>query len=191
MKSREDLLKDAYQLAEENIPTCPQHIHIAYQKGEELCHIYHANSFIVLVGLYLMDVKLNEARKTGDRSKHVAMASSFAKEFLKNYHITEDEVQQIIHCIEAHHGTIPFLSKEAEICANADCYRFIHPLGVFSYFGFLSQKLDLVEDRIKKVCLKMEEKYQIISLDAVKEELDAYYSKFHGLFEEILDEKDK
>ena len=186
MKSREQLLEDAYRLSEENMPTCSQHIHIAYQKGEELCYIYHANSFIVLAGLYLMDVKLNEARKIGDRSKHVAMASSFAKKFLKNYNITEDETQQIIHCIEAHHGTIPFLSKEAEICANADCYRFIHPLGVFSYIGFLSQKLDLVEDRIKKVCLKMEEKYQILSLDKAREELEEYYRIFLKIFNEIL-----
>lgn len=186
LKSREQLLQDAFQLSEENIPTSPQHIHIAYQKGEVLADYYHADPLIVLVGLYLMDIKLKEARKSGNKSKHIFMAVDFAREFLKEYDVTSSEVDKIINCIEAHHGTAPFLCIEAEICCNADCYRFLHPIGVFSYFEFLTQKIDLLEEMIEKVNAKMQEKYLLLSLDIVKKDLETYYFMFENIFKEIL-----
>lgn len=190
LKSREQLLQDAFRLSEENIPTSPQHIHVAYQKGKMLADFYRADKLIVLVGLYLMDIKLKAVRKLGRKSEHVAMAVEFTREFLKGYDITLDEVNKIINCIEAHHGAVPFQCVEAEICCNADCYRFLSPTGVFSYFAFLSKKMDLVEEIISKVNSKMQEKYKLISLDVAKEELENYYFSFVNLFEKILNKYD-
>jgi hypothetical protein len=80
--------------------------------------------------------------------------------------------------VEAHHGTIPYTCIEAEICANADCYRFISPKGVFGYFTTLGKRpLDFLAclDEAEK---KLDEKYAILSLDICKSELEPYYQTF-------------
>ncbi len=186
MKSKEELVKDAFKIANQTIPTTTTHIYVAFEKGKMLAEHYHADKDIVLVGLYLMDSKLKEAGKLGKKKEHTAMASEFAKSFLKDYNITQEEFDKIINCIEAHHGKVPYQSLEAEICANADCYRFIHPNGVFAYAGFLATKLDSLEERVQKLRSKLEEKHKIISLGQVKEDLEEDYQMFLKLFNKSL-----
>ena len=113
---------------------------------------------------------------------HVLMASEFSSKFLKDYDITEEEFNKIINCIEAHHGKIPFKCIEAEIVANADCYRFIHPLGAFSYLGILANRSNDTIQNIKQLEFKQKEKYNILSLEKAKEELYSYYDHFSKLF---------
>lgn len=184
MKSKKDLLKDALEIANQTIPITTTHIYVAFEYGEKLADYYHADKDIVTISLYLMDSKLKEAGKLGKKQEHTNMASEFAKEFLKDYDLTDEEFNKIINSIESHHGKIPFQCIEAEICANADCYRFIHPKGVFAYFTFLTTKLDHLEDQIKKVKAKLEEKHKMISLDITKNDLEENYEMFLKLFDE-------
>ena len=100
--------------------------------------------------------------------------------------LTESEYDKIINCVEAHHKDIPFSCIEAEICANADCYRFIHPRGVFIQDGVLSKRTDDFAERIDGLNRKLEEKHNILSLDKAKEELEDYYQMFRKLFDEII-----
>lgn len=186
MKSKKDLLKDALEIANKTIPTTTTHIYVAFEYGEKLAEYYHADKDIVAISLYLMDSKLKEAGKLGKKQEHANMASEFAKEFLKDYNLTDEEFNKIINSIEAHHGKISFQCIEAEICANADCYRFIHPKGVFTYFSFLTTKLDCLEDQIKKAKAKLQEKHEILSLDKVREELEEYYQTFLKLFDTVI-----
>lgn len=186
MKSKEQLLKDAFSLANETIPTTKTHIYVAFEYGEQLANIYHADKDIVAIGLYLMDIKLKEAGRLGKKKEHVKMASDFAKQFLKDYDLKKEEYEKIINCIEAHHGSVPFTCVEAEICANADCYRFIHPKGIFAYFQFLTSKQSSLEECVEKVKSKLEEKHKIISLDRAKEDLEDSYQSFCKLFDKIL-----
>lgn len=191
MKSKEQLVSDAFYIANQTIATTTQHIYVAFEKGEILADYYKADKQIVMIGLYLMDIKLKEERKLGRKKEHISMASQFAKEFLKDYDISKDEYDKIINCIEAHHKDIPFSCIEAEICANADCYRFIYPTGVFAYESFLSGKMDNIEDIIAKMKSKLEEKYQIISLDKTKEDLEENYQMFVKMFNTILYKENK
>ena len=57
----------------------------------------------------------------------------YSEKILKDLKIEEPYFSTLINCVAAHHGAIPFDSLEAEIVANADCYRFIHPRGVMSF----------------------------------------------------------
>ena len=83
-------------------------------------------------------------------------------------------MNQIINCVEAHHGTIPFDSIEAEICANADCYRFIHPKGFFLFLTILGKRGSF-PDALDMAEKKLDEKYNILSLDFCKNELEEVY----------------
>ena len=188
MKSKKELYEDALVIARESVPPSKNHLDISLEKGEMLAEEYHANVDLVLIGILLMDIKLSEAMKLNKGPEHPKMGSDFAKEFLKDYDLTDDERNIIINSIEAHHGKVPYESIEAEVCANADCYRFIHPLGVFTYAGMLAKRdLSFIE-QINSLKFKLEEKHNILSLQKAKEELEEYYAEYSKQFDEILKE---
>lgn len=186
MKNRKQLLEDVLELARKNMPPVKNHLDISLKKGKMLADEYNADKELVLIGVCLMDIKLGEAHKTSKVSEHVEMASSFAKEYLENYDLTNEEKDKLINCIKAHHGKIPFSCIEAEVCANADCYRFIHPMGVFTYAGVLATRSNDFKDQINKLKYKLNEKYNILSLPKAKEELEEYYKIYSEQFDEIL-----
>ena len=186
MKDKKELYEDALLIARENIPPSKIHLDISLKKGKMLAEEYKANVDLVLIGIVLMDIKLSEAMKLNRGPEHPKMASDFAKEFLKDYDLTDTEKNIIINSIEAHHGKVPFESIEAEVCANADCYRFIHPMGVFEYASILAKRDLTFIDQIKSLKFKLEEKHNILSLPKAKEELEEYYNMYLKQFNEIL-----
>lgn len=100
----------------------------------------------------------------------------------------EEEYEKISNCIEAHHGAVPYKSTEAEIVANADCYIFIHPRGVFAYKSLLEKRGMAFSEQFRQLYFKLQEKYKLLSLEEVKKELDKYYLIFAELYESILND---
>jgi hypothetical protein len=147
---------------------------ISEKKAIELAEKLNADKTIVQVGVYLMDLKLGQAFKENKPSQHVQMSVEAAREFLNKLEIDEISKQKILNCVEAHHNNVPFICIEAEICANADCYRFIHPKGFFGYLISLGKNNDFSECLIKAEN-KMDEKHNILSLDICKKELEECY----------------
>ena len=80
--------------------------------------------------------------------------------------------------MEAHHGKIPYTCIEAEICANADCYRFISPKGFLSYLATLGKRHDDFASCLNDAEKKLDEKYALLSLDFCKQELEPRYQTF-------------
>ena len=124
------------------------------KKGQNLCNFYNADKELVSICICLMDINLKEALEQGKQQEHILMALEFAQEFLKNYDLPEKEFKTIIECIKSHHGTDKYNCIESEICANDDCYIFIHP------------NTGLLVKRGKT----LEEQYKNLSLDQAKEE---------------------
>jgi len=157
--------------------------HLANVKGQELAEKLDADKDIVMLGTLLMDVKLKQAMEENRLKDHVKMSLEAAKEFLKQFDLSEETKNKIYNCIEAHHGNVSFICIEAEICANADCYKFLHPKGVLQYIGIMMGRTDDFQEVIANVEKKLEEKHKILSLDICKEELEHYYKMFKELFE--------
>ncbi len=155
----------------------PSHLQfeISEKKALKLAERLQADKDIVLLGVYLMDLKLGQAFKEGKLSEHIKMSSGVAKEFLNKFEIGKEIKEKVINCVEAHHATVPFNSIEAEICANADCYKFIHPKGFFACLTFFGKRYSDFFDCLNQAEKKMDEKYNILSLDICKKELDGYY----------------
>ena len=148
---------------------------IANSKGLQLGRQLNADSTIVQAGTRLMDIKLGQALDEGRIKEHVRMSVEAAKEFLKKFDVDEKTKTKILNCIEAHHGTVSFICKEAEIVANADCYRFLTPKGFLDAlisYGKMGLGLDDALNRIEE---KVEEKIRIVSLDICRKELDKNY----------------
>ena len=76
-----------------------------------------------------------------------------------------------------------YICIEAEICANADCYRFLHPRGILTGANLFFNRFNDLDKALENTEKKMDEKYNIMSLDIVKEELEEYYQQFKRLIE--------
>jgi hypothetical protein len=151
---------------------------VAVKKASELAESLGVDREIVLIGVYLMDVKAGQAFREGTSSDHVKMSVDEARRFLKPYRIGKDIEGKIINCIEAHHGSVPYICKEAEIVSNADCYQFLHPQALF----YFVHEVDIpLEEFIKLLKGKVEEKWDKLSLGICKKELEPYYQAIKTL----------
>jgi len=161
------------------------HFEISNLKGQELAKKFGADKDIVMVGTMLMDIKLGECLKEGKVSEHIARGGQATKEFLEQFKVAKRTKEKIINCVTAHHGTASYTCKEAEICANADCYRFLSPKGFFTYCNLLGKRTDNLSEYTKQLEYKVDEKWKALSLDFCKEELKPYYEMFKELFKNL------
>lgn len=157
-------------------------LNLSKEKGLLLAKELKANDKVVLLGTLLMDCMLGPAFKAGKMQEHVSMSVSKTDEILsKNSNITEKEKANILKCVEQHHGAKKFFSLEAEICSNADCYRFASVTG---FLGSLAYGPNLpFEQRIKLLNDKADEKWHLITLETVKKELALQYQSIKQLLE--------
>ena len=153
----------------------PVHFNLSEQKAAALAKELRADETIVRAGVALMDIKLGQAAKEKRLTEHVAMSVEATKIFLEKFDLDDQTKNKIINCVAAHHKQVKFRCLEAEICANADCYRFIHPRGFFAYLTLLGKSYNNFEDCLKQAELKLEEKNNILSLAICKKELADYY----------------
>lgn len=175
----QDVVREArdYALVEIGKYGLPGKIHfeITEKKGKELAKQLNANEEVVQLGVYFMDLRLGQAFSENKLTDHVAMSAEAAKEFFRQHPIDKSFEDKVINCIEAHHGAVPFKCIEAEICANADCYRFIHPAGFFFYLTALGKRKGDFLKNLQAVEAKLEEKHKILSLNICKQELESFY----------------
>lgn len=156
--------------------------------GIKLAREYGANENIVRIGIAMMDSKLPEASHLGIAKEHIKMSSEATKEMIKDVDcLSEYDKENIIKCVEEHHGAEKFFSIESEVVANADCYRFIVPKGFLYYASMQGRKFHDFDRELKQLEFKLNEKHNTISLPAVKEELEPYYQ----LFQKAIDEAKK
>lgn len=156
---------------------------IANKNGQKLAEIYKADKNIILLGTMLMDLKVGQALAEKRISKHTEMGLNAVKIFFKKQKVNKNITDKVIHCIKAHHGKTKYKSKEAEIVANADCYRFLTPKGFFKMIVDLTDILPK-DNVLKFVEDKIEEKWQIISLPEVKKDLKPHYKTIKKLLQE-------
>jgi hypothetical protein len=149
-------------------------VDFANEKGQWLAEKLKADKNLVLLGTLLMDCKLGQAFKEGRLKDHVEMSYQKAEEVLSaNSQVTEKEKEIILGCVKQHHGSEKFLSLEAEICCNADCYRFASVKGVI---GGMKNLRDMpMDDAVKLFLEKADEKWKALSLDICKKELEPEY----------------
>jgi hypothetical protein len=149
---------------------------ISENKAIELAKRLNADETLVRVGVALMDIKIGQALKENRVQEHITMGVEESRRFLKRFNLDKKFEEKIINCIEAHHGTAQFSCIEAEICANADCYRFIHPRGFFAFIHSLASEGMGFDECLSFAEAKLDEKNKILSLGICKEELEPHYA---------------
>lgn len=159
------------------------HYNLSLIKCEEIAKRVGVGVDINLVkcGIALMDIKLGECIKNGKQKEHVKESLKYAKQILEENNVDIKIKELLLNCVEAHHGAVPYKSLEAEVCANADCYRFIHPQGVFTFMQTVTKRGLSQDETINAVLDKLEEKHNIVSLPCVKQELEPLYQQIKQL----------
>lgn len=176
----DDIVNDLDQLAvaeimKYNIPTLDNYndvTNVAIELGKRL----GANLSVIKLGSRFLDIKLGEANKEKKPSEHITKALGFAKEFLGNYPLEEDVKQKIFNCIMEHHGK-KFSCIESEICANADCYKFLVPKKVLRMFYNWRQRGYNFEEIFLLAEEKLDERWNSLTLEICKKELQDNYNK--------------
>jgi len=158
-----------------------EHFILANEKGQQLAKSLEADKDIVLLGTILMDLKIGQCMKEGRLVEHIKDSSSAAQEFLKQFDLDDEVFKKIVACIESHHGVENYYCLEAEICANSDCYRFLSPEGFFHGLMIFGNRLPNFNEALTNLENKVEEKYNIISLDICRHEVEENYRIFKKL----------
>ncbi len=151
-------------------------LEISINEWIKLAKKLNVDEDLVKIWVCLMDIKLWQAFSEKRIWEHIKMSVESAKEFLSKYNLEKKYYDIIIESVEWHHWKKFFDSLEAEIVANADCYRFLSPKWIFNFLAN-SNKI-FWDDFIKKINFietKMDEKIKIVSLDIVKKELEPIY----------------
>ena len=174
----EDIIKKAeeYALSEIEKYGLPSilNFNTSNKKAEELAKKFDVDENIVKIGIRLIDIKLGEAAKQGKINEHVKMSTDAAEKFLSQFNIPQETKIKIFKCVAGHHSTFWDL-KEAEICANADCYRFLLVKNWLVFLHSLGERGDEFEKSLKYAKEKAEEKWNILSLEICKKELTSHY----------------
>jgi len=151
------------------------HVDLSNKKGQELARKLGADSNVVLLGTTLMDCMLGPAMRDKRLADHVWMSKEKTQELIEKHNdVDEKEKNNILYCVQEHHGVGEFYSLESEICCNADCYRFISIEGVLG--GAMDFREITVTGFVKLFLEKAEEKWGALSLDVCKKELEPQYN---------------
>ncbi|MEK6889639.1 MAG: hypothetical protein AABX35_00470 [Nanoarchaeota archaeon] len=156
--------------------------HTSNNKGEELAKKIKCDIDIVKIGSRLMDIKLGEAKNIGKIQDHVEMGIKATNDFLSKFNISQEKKNKIINCVEAHHNK-KWTCIEAEICANADCYRFLLLRNWLAFLNSLGKEKDDFDNNLIYAESKLEEKWNILSLDICKKELKEDYHLIKKIIE--------
>lgn len=174
-------MKDIIQKADEfalseiekfGLPTMLNY-NLSNEKGLELAKESGADADIVSIGTRLMDIKLGEAFRQGRLKEHIEMGVNATKQFLLKFEIDERIKEKIIDCVKGHHGG--WVSKEAEVCANADCYRFLLLRNWLAFFNSLGARNTTFEEDLAWAEKKADEKWDILSIEKCRNELERDY----------------
>lgn len=180
----EDVKNYAYSEIEKFWFPTKVHFDLSFEKGKEIAEKLGANIELVLLGVCFIDIKLGQAIAENRLADHIQMWVDACNAFLEKYEVSDDEKKIIINSIEAHHSAVSFESLEAEIIANADCYRFLHPKGVLYYISVLTKRWLEFDEVLKQAEYKLDEKWSIVSLECCKQELGEHYKSFKKMFTE-------
>ncbi len=148
--------------------------HTSNQKGVEIAEKLGADKFVVQLGTRLMDFKLGEAIASGRIAEHVKMSAEAASRILVDLKVPARQADKVMNCIEGHHKQVSWNCIEAEICANADCYRFLLLKNWLNVLYDLKEEENDFTKSFDHAVSKFNEKLAILSLDICKKELEPH-----------------
>ena len=138
-----------------------------------------ADETLCEIGTRLMDIKLGECIKQGKQPEHIARSYDYAKSLLEEFGADEQTKQILLDCVKFHHGAPggKYPTKEAEVVANADCYRFIGYTGLYGNIMTTRSWGLSHNESVNYLLSKLDEKHALLSIDKAKKDLEPVYTE--------------
>ncbi len=131
---------------------------LCLQLGKEL----GANLLLLKIAALLHDIGRSNENQAIFNKNHAEISADMALDFLKSedFNITQNDIENIIHCIRAHSFSNNVVSRtlEAKILSDADKMVALGAVGLYRTIGFtvknqggLEQVIEHLEDKIMKL----------------------------------------
>ncbi len=138
------------------------HIQRVYDLCEKIGIELKANMLILRISALLHDIGRNFATSTSANKNHAILSAEISKDYLSSQisGLSEDEINQIVHCILAHSfsNNIKPLTLEAKILSDVDKLDALGAIGLYRTIGFtiknrgeIKQVISHLENKILKL----------------------------------------
>ena len=177
-KDREDIIAKADELVLSEIKKYIypriENNEIVYKKSQELAEKLSADKDIVALGVRFMDLKLGQALAENRLAEHIKMSAEASKDFFSQFDLDKEFIDKVLTCINEHHNKV-WTSRESEICANADAYRFLNVNEFLKALVEYTNMFKSFDKGLQHSELKIDEKWKTLSIDICKKELEPEY----------------
>jgi len=145
-----------------------QRVHdLCVKIGKEL----NANLKILRIAAYLHDIGRTHERIGPERRNHAEISATIAKKYLLSLiYIDQDELNQIVHCIQTHSysNRMKPITLEAKILSDVDKLDAIGAIGLYRTIGFTIKLDGGIEQVIKHLDEKILHLHENLYLDNSK-----------------------
>jgi uncharacterized protein len=164
--SRHEILSVVKNFAKDNTPKEEIHGFPHVKRVLNLClnigKSLGANLKILEISALLHDIGRNRENQTKGVKNHAEISAEVALDFLKSkdFHISQNKLNNIIHCIRAHSfsNNVTPNTLEAKILSDADKLDALGAIGLFRIIGFtiikqggLGKVIEHLENKILKL----------------------------------------
>ena len=162
MQIRADDLNAIYQIAQEMVRAASfagmDHVQRVCQIAEEIGRQEGANLDVLRAAAYLHDIAVRL-----DKPRHYELGSRLARDILRELGWTEEQIEPVVHAIEAHsrYGGPDPQTLEARILQDADAVEYVGAVGLAraivrsyeagEYKGNVAELTALVDGLIERV----------------------------------------
>lgn len=155
---------------------------LAIEKGKELAKKYNEDERLILTSLYLAHTIFSPIWEGDIQRNHPKLSSEFAKKYLDEWKVLDNEKEIILNSIEAHHNHVRTNTKIAEIVKNAECFKFVTIEGSLIWLHELGLRQIQYEEAKEKVIKKMQQKMDLLTLDDCIKEAEVNCKEIVKLF---------
>jgi uncharacterized protein len=152
-----DLISEVRNFALDNSEKDDIHGFSHSERVYELCikigKVLGANLFVLKLSALLHDIGRKKENKLSSKNIHAEFSAQMASKFLnrKGLGISEEIINQVIHCIRAHSFSNNVIPKtlEAKILSDVDKLDALGAIGLYRTIGFTIKKQGGIEQVIK------------------------------------------
>lgn len=155
---------------------------LAIEKGKELAKKYNEDERLILASIYLAHTVFDRVWGGEIQKAHPKLSAEFAKDYLNEWKVSDEEQHIILNAIEAHHNHIETETKIAEIVKNAECFKFVTVEGSLIWLHELGIRQVEYDEAKEKVIKKMEQKRSLLTLEDCIEEAEINCKEIIKLF---------
>lgn len=131
---------------------------ISVEKGRHLARSKAVREDLVVLALYLAHSVFSKDIDGEIQRDHPFLSADFAKAFLEEQAVSNEDIEVVINAIQAHHDHVEGKSLEAEVMKNAEGFKFLSVEGAEIFLKDLQRRGMTLAEAKQEVKRKMSQK---------------------------------